>query len=79
MLELVGDFSRRKECVGAGVSGGGTRVTPETDVPEDSRRFPKIPDVPGCPCVLLCLCYLFLHCIMSSCLHVIFIFASQLK
>ena len=45
-------------------------MTPEDRRP---RRFQKIPDVPGCPCVLLCLRYLLLHCIMSSCHHVIFI------
>ena len=40
---------------------------PKTDVPEDSRcsGFSRV--------FLLCLCYLFLHCIMSSCHHVIFI------
>ena len=49
-------------------------MTPETDVPEDSRSFPKVPDVPGCPCVLCACVLLFLHCIMSSCHHVIFYF-----
>src|SRR6187401_935261 len=45
-------------------------------IPEDARRFQmfRVARV-----FQLCLCYLFLHCIMSSCHHVIFIFASQPK